>query len=190
IPYLPHLRTDTSGSRFWPAVVDRVLRRPVVSCAVAAAVLVALAVPALRLHVAKPSDEALAPQNVRALRAFSDIRRDFPGASEPARVVATVRAGDESALRRRMARLRRLSFASGLAHPPAELTTSSDGTGAALALPLTGAGDNGASRRAIATLRDQLVPQTIGRIPRATPAGTGEAAEGVDFTPQVKRGEP
>ena len=190
IPYLPHLRTDTSGSRFWPAVVDRVLRRPVVSCVVATAVLVALAVPALRLHVAKPSDEALAPQNVPALRAFADIRRDFPGASEPARVVATVPAGDESALRLQMARLRRRAFGSGLAHPPAELTTSSDGTGAALALPLSGAGDNGASRRAIAILRDQLVPQTIGRIRRATTAVTGETAEDVDFTHQMKHGMP
>jgi RND superfamily putative drug exporter len=190
IPYLPHLRTDTSTSRFWPAVVDRVLSRPVVSCAVATAVLVALAFPALSLHVAKPSDEALAPQNVPALRAFADIRHDFPGASEPARVVATVPAGDESVLRREMARLRRLAFASGLAHPPAELTTSSDGTGVALSLPLSGAGDNRASRQAIAILRDQLVPQTIGRIPRATTAVTGETAEDVDFTHQMKHGMP
>ena len=190
IPHLPHLRTDTSGSRFWPAVVDRVLRRPVVSCVVATAVLVALAFPALSLHVAKPSDEALAPQNVPALRAFADIRRDFPGASEPARVVATVPAGDESVLRREMGRLRRLAFTSGLAHPPAELTTSSDGTGVALSLPLSGAGDNRASRQAIAILRGQLVPQTIGRIPRATTAVTGETAEDVDFTHQMKHGMP
>ncbi len=190
IPYLPHLRTDTSASRFWPAVVDRVLRRPVLSCALAAGALVALAVPALSLHVAKPSDEALAPQSVPALRAFADIRRDFPGASEPARVVATVPAGDEPALQREMGRLRRLALARGIAHSPAELTTSSDGTGAALSLPLTGAGDNGASRRAIAILRDQLVPQTIGRIPRATTAVTGETAEDVDFTHQMRHGMP
>src|SRR5205085_424851 len=36
IPFLPHLRTETAGSRFWPAVVDRVLRRPVLSCLVSA----------------------------------------------------------------------------------------------------------------------------------------------------------
>ena len=35
IPWLPHLQTETSDSRFWPAVIDRVLRRPALSCALA-----------------------------------------------------------------------------------------------------------------------------------------------------------
>jgi putative drug exporter of the RND superfamily len=53
IPFLPHLRTDNSKSRFWPAVIGRVLRRPVVSLLAAAGVLVALAIPAL--HLQSPS---------------------------------------------------------------------------------------------------------------------------------------
>src|SRR5262249_20647451 len=54
IPFLPHLHTDTSKSRFWPAVVDRVLRRPLLSVLVGTALLVALALPALRLHITEP----------------------------------------------------------------------------------------------------------------------------------------
>ena len=30
IPFLPHLHADSSDARFWPALIDRVLRRPVV----------------------------------------------------------------------------------------------------------------------------------------------------------------
>ena len=45
IPFLPHLETDSRSSRFWPAVVDRVLRRPLLSCLVSAGLLVALALP-------------------------------------------------------------------------------------------------------------------------------------------------
>src|SRR5439155_1656677 len=67
IPFLPHLRTETADSRFWPAVVDRVLRRPILSCALAAGLLVALVVPAFSLHVSKPSDESLSSQNEPAL---------------------------------------------------------------------------------------------------------------------------
>jgi RND superfamily putative drug exporter len=44
IPFLPHLGSGAEA-RFWPALVDRVLRRPVVSFAVAVALLAALAVP-------------------------------------------------------------------------------------------------------------------------------------------------
>ena len=47
IPFLPHLETDSRSSRFWPAVVDRVLRRPLLSCLVAGGLLVALALPEL-----------------------------------------------------------------------------------------------------------------------------------------------
>src|SRR6478672_21626 len=91
--FLPHLRTDRTHSRFWPAVVNGVLRRPALWCALSAGLLVALCVPALWLHVSSPADTALAPQGIPALRAFADVRRDFPGASEPAAVVATVPAG-------------------------------------------------------------------------------------------------
>src|SRR5262249_21455910 len=45
IPFLPHLHTDTSKSRFWPAVVDRVLRRPPLFLLVGTALLVALPLP-------------------------------------------------------------------------------------------------------------------------------------------------
>jgi RND superfamily putative drug exporter len=71
IPWLPHLRTETSETRFWPAVVDRVLRRPALSCVLAAGVLVALALPARSMSVAKPADEALASQDSPALRTRS-----------------------------------------------------------------------------------------------------------------------
>src|SRR5262249_54273760 len=145
IPFLPHLETDTSRSRFWPAAISRVLRRPVLSCVVAGGLLIALAVPALRLHVAKPSDEALASQNIPALRALADVRRAFPAAGEPARVVATVPAPQAGVLRVQGRRLIALSIAHGITHRPIEVTSTPDGTAAALELALAGAGDNSAS---------------------------------------------
>src|SRR5919109_1264494 len=160
IPYLPHLRTE-GGSRFWPAIVDRVLRRPVVSCALAAGLLVALAVPAFWLHVSKPSDESLSSQHEPALATLARVRHDFPGTSAPAIVVVAGRA------------------ASRRAPPPFTLNGRADGRAASIELPLTGAGDNPASRRAIEILRDELVPQTLGRVPGAETAVTGVTAEDV-----------
>src|SRR5256886_13698940 len=86
IPFLPHLHTDRTDSRFWSAVVDRVLRRPVLSCVLSAGLLVALAIPALGLKVAKPGDSTLSPQKIPALPAPADIRRSFPGAPETGRI--------------------------------------------------------------------------------------------------------
>jgi len=190
IPFLPHLRTESADSRFWPAVVDRVLRRPVLSCGLSAALLVALAIPALGMHVSKPSDEALASRSEPALATLAKIRSDFPSAAAPA-VVVVVGSGEatqRAAAARASRRLQALAAASGIAHGPFTVSGSSDGRAASIELPLTGAGDNNASRRAITTLRDELIPHTLGRIPGLETAVTGQVAEDVDFTSQMKHG--
>jgi uncharacterized membrane protein YdfJ with MMPL/SSD domain len=190
IPYLPHLQTERSHSRFWNGVVDRVLRRPGLSVALSAGLLVALAVPALWLRLASPDDTALAPQSLPALHTFSDVRHDFAFASEPADVVATVPPGHSGELIAAMERLQTLAFTHGISKPPAQRTASADGTAAALFLPLSGTGDNASSRHAISVIRDELIPQTVGLIPGAEVAVTGNVAEDVDFTRQLDRGLP
>src|SRR5581483_9412248 len=61
---------------------------------------------------------------------------------------------------------------------------------ASVELPLVGAGNNTASRHAITLLRRELVPATLGRLPGVETAVTGDAAEDVDFTHQMKAGLP
>ena len=58
VPLLGRLRRDDGEGRIWGAIVDRVLRRPVVSVVVAGGLLVALAVPALAAAdgAARPGD--------------------------------------------------------------------------------------------------------------------------------------
>src|SRR5439155_5257280 len=94
IPFLPHLRDPGEPSRFWPSIVDRVLRRPVLSCALAIAFLLALAAPALSLHVSAPGDEALSAKSEPVLRTLATVRKEFPS-TEPAAVV--VAAGPTAA---------------------------------------------------------------------------------------------
>jgi RND superfamily putative drug exporter len=89
-----------------------------------------------------------------------------------------------------VAQLEVMATAASIAHPPFSLSTSPDGRALALALPLTGLGDNAASRRALVLLRGRLVAQTLGRIPGVTVAVTGPTAEDVDFTRQMTRGVP
>jgi uncharacterized membrane protein YdfJ with MMPL/SSD domain len=95
-----------------------------------------------------------------------------------ARVVAAVR------------RLEALAAARGVAHPRFAASASDDGRAAAIALPLTGNGANVRSRRAVETLRRDLVPATLGMIPGVESAVAGATAEDVDFTNHVKRDMP
>jgi len=190
IPFLPHLHTESSASRCWPAVIDRVLRRPALSCALSAALLVALALPALGLHVSKPSDNALSSQSEPEVATFARIRAEFPGTSEPAIVVVAGPASRRAAADLALRRLESLAVTRGVAHRPFTVSTNADQTAASLELPLIGAGDNAASKRALGILRRELVPATLGKVPGIDVAVTGATAEDVDFTRQMKHGVP
>jgi RND superfamily putative drug exporter len=188
IPFLPHLRTDASKSRFWPAVVGRVLRHPVMWLLASAGLLVALAVPAIRLHIAEPDSDTLKPRSDSAL--VTRMQSDFPSTSTPAAVVVKTTRAQEPQVRRELEKLEGLAAARGIAHPPFAVNRSPDGSTFALALPLTGLGNNQPSREAIRVLRDELIPPTLGRVHGVETAVTGTVAEDVDFTHQVKHGIP
>jgi RND superfamily putative drug exporter len=187
IPFLPHLGSG-EDSRFWPAVVERVLRRPVRSLVAAVALLVALAIPALGLHVSQPSSDNLRPVVSPSLQAR--VTADFPRAAPPAIVVFAWTAGERAAATRAAGWLERLAAARGIAHPPFSAGGSPDGRAATLELPLSGSGDDAASQHALAVLRGQLIPETLGRVPGIQTAVTGETARNVDFTRQMKHGLP
>jgi RND superfamily putative drug exporter len=190
IPFLPHLETDSSASRFWPNVVNRVLRRPLLACLAATSLLVLLALPALGLHVTKPSDESLSSRGEPALRTLGEVRDRFPSAAEPAIVVVVGPRSSAAAARQEVRRLERLAVAREIAHRPFTVSSGDDGRSASIELPLVGGGDNDASRKAVETIRHNLLPETLGRVPGVETAVTGPTAEDVDFTHQMKHGVP
>jgi RND superfamily putative drug exporter len=187
VGFLPRMRTD-GDSRFWAALVDRVLGRPALAAAGSAAVLLALAVPAFGMHVAKPSSFALSAAGQSPL--VSQITREFPNTSSPAIVVAAWPGQQGAEVEQAANRLEALASSTGVAHPPFGVAQAADGHALALALPLTGLGDNAASRAAVRTLRQQIVPATLGRISGVSADVTGDTAEDMDFTHQMTAGIP
>ena len=187
IPFLPHLGSG-ADSRFWPAVVDRVLQRPLLSLIASVTVLLALAVPALGLHVAEPSSNATSTRV--SASAQTQIERDFPGTSSPAIVVYSFPPGERTPATHAASKLGTLAAARGIAHPPFSAGGSRDGRAGTLELPLSGLGDDDASKHALGVLRSELIPQTLGRVPGVQVAVTGDAARDVDFTHQMTHGLP
>ena len=190
---LPRAHTD-SGSRFWSVLVDRVTRRPLVAAALATAVLLALAYPALSLRISKPSDLALTAQSEPALQALADVRRAFPSAGETAIVAVEAPAAAQAQLRQQLHRLSRLAVDEGVANTPVDpIRTASAGSGsaAALFLPLTGNGANRSSRHAVDALRAPADPRRRwARIRGVETAVTGPTAEDIDFTRQIRHALP
>ncbi len=59
---------------------------------------------------------------------------------------------------------------------------------AQIQVPLTGSGTDAASRHALATLHDRLVPSTLGRIPGGEALVGGTLAASLDFASQLRHG--
>ena len=75
VPFLRSPDQRVGESRFWGAIVERVMRRPLVSGILAAGVLIALAVPALRLQTTQNSTDSLPT----VARRRQDLRPDPEG---------------------------------------------------------------------------------------------------------------
>ena len=131
-----------------------------------------------RSRATSPSPRRMRRRSARSPPSVGRSRSPASRRSSPLRV--PVSSSDAAAAQLR--RLRSLALRSGLAHLPAAIRATADRTAAALELPLAGNGANRASRHAIDTLRRTLVPKTVGHVPGAKVAVTGQTAEDLDFT--------
>jgi uncharacterized membrane protein YdfJ with MMPL/SSD domain len=183
---IPGLARSRAGheSRLWGAVLERVLRRPLLAALFAGGALVALATPALDLHTARPGVGDL-PQNLSAVETLNRIQRAFPGVPDPAEVAIEAADVTNPDVQAAIERLQQRALASGAAREPIEVDVNPAKTVAVVSVPLAGRGAGDAqSERALATLR-QLVQATI-EPTRTEAAVGGEIAASRDFNETLK----
>ncbi len=178
IPFVHRLRRHKGESRMWSAVLDRVLRRPVVATVAAAAVLVALAVPALGMHTTQTGVEGI---SIAAIEPAERVIDAFPGTPEPAVVAIKAADVDAAPVRAAIADLKRKALATGQMNAPIDVTTNPDGTVTKVEIPLEGNGNDDASNAALATLRGTVLPETLGQVDGVEYAVTGQTAASQDY---------
>ena len=179
VPFLYRLQRP-GGGRVWGAIVDRVLRHPLAATALSAGILVALALPALGLKAVVPGPEAL-PQDLEAVQTFNRLQQAFPGEADPAVAVVTAPSVRDSHVAASIEQLERRALASGAVHEPVTVDVNDAGTVARIELPLDGSGSDEASYAAVSTLRDDVVPSTVGSLPGVEAGITGSTAISKDF---------
>jgi len=184
VPFVSRLRRDDGQGRIWGAIVAGVLRRPVVSVVLAGGALLALAVPALELRTVQAGVESF-PQSLPSVQTYNRIQEAFPGNEIPAGVV--VKAPDISApaVQEAIGQLEWRALSSGQMHEPITVDVNEAGTVATVAIPVDGTGTDAASEAALATLRDDIVPVTVGVLPGAEVGVTGMTAQSKDFTDKL-----
>ncbi|MCI0687729.1 MAG: MMPL family transporter [Sporichthyaceae bacterium] len=181
--------TGTAQGRVWRAVLGAVLRRPGRAAALSAGALALVALPALQMHTASPGISDV-PNDLPLIATFKQIEQAFPGGTDPAVVV--VKAADVTTAETSTAieQFRQAAIATGQLHEPITVEVNPDRTVAVIDVGLAGSGTDAVSEDALHTLRDEVVPATLGQLPGAEVGVTGLTAWSADFNDLLSRSVP
>ena len=183
IPFLGRSRREREG-RVWGWIVDRVLRRPVLSAVLAGGLLVALALPALQLRMVQPGPDTF-PQELPAVQTYDRMQEAFPGAALPATVVVEAADVNTPEMQAAIQRLQERALESGRMHEPISVAVNEPGTVAAISIAIEGKGTDKASNESLRVLRDEIVPNTVGALPDAEAGVTGLTAQWTDTSEEM-----
>jgi RND superfamily putative drug exporter len=184
VPLVGRIRRDNGEGRVWGAVIERVLRRPLLSVVVSGALLLALAAPALQLRISTPGPDTF-PRSLAAVQTYDRMQEAFPGTALPANVVVRAQNIDTPAVQNAIADLKRAALASGHVQKPITVDTNRDRTIANITLPIDGTGTDAASNASLAALRNAIVPSTVGNVAGVEAGVTGLTAEWKDQQDQM-----
>ncbi len=181
VPIIGRMRHRNHGeSRVWGWILDRVLRRPVVSLVVAGGILVALSIPALGMHTANPGTSGL-PRDLEVMKVYDRIQAAFPGGPIPALVAVQADDVTKPEVQAGIDAMSERALASGQMSEPVTTSTSPDKTVEVVSIPMHGNGTDDTSNAALATLRDDVIPATIGKVGGVEADVTGMTAGSKDF---------
>jgi len=158
-------------------LVRGVTRHPLAWGGIATIALVALAVPALGMRTGEPAIDG--PKGLPIVQTMDRIEQAFPQAPSPAEVVVTGQDLTSPAVSRALAALR------GRASGTVTVTSVGDGQGLLISVPLAGSGQGAVSDNALVALRDQVLPQTLGKVSGISYAVAGDTASQYDFDTQM-----
>jgi len=185
IPFLGRRRTAARPSRVWAALARRVVAKPVLFGGAAALALAALAVPALSMRLADPGYHDL-PTNIPVVQNLLATQRAFPGGPTPAEVVVTGDNLTGPAVRHAITALQGRAATNTLLREPVTTALLDHNQVMVVSVPLAGGGTDATSNQALAQLRDQALPATLGRVSGVTYAVTGMTAGNHDFDAQLR----
>jgi RND superfamily putative drug exporter len=166
------------GSRFWDRIVHWVLRRPVLSLALAAALLVAAALPVVSLETGTSGISTM-PDRFTSKRGFVLLNEEFSGQTTDPVVIAVAGNAESPDVQRAIDRIEAVLAQNDL-FGPHQAETSEDGRLTALTVPIAGDSVSEEAIEAVRDLRSEVIPRAFGGVP-AEAFVTGETAEELDY---------
>jgi RND superfamily putative drug exporter len=189
IPFLHRLRRDSGENRFWKKILTPAMRRPGVAAAVAGGALVLMALPVLHLHTAQSGLDAL-PNSAPTVATIKKVQNEFSNGTAAQSLVAVKADADASATQHAIAALKAKAVAAGITSGSIDTEVNAAHTVTRVDIPLVGKGTDDASMAALRTLRNDVLPATVGKLPEAEYGVTGPTATSADENALLKAKAP
>ena len=176
-----HKTTGTGDPRFWGAILRPVMRHPAIAVTLSAGLLVALMIPAFHLSTKFPSFNDL-PRSIPIIDALDRVEKAFPGSPVP--LVMAVKADDVNTVQIQQAVLdmRDRALATGKIALPIDVDVNPANTVVRVTMPIKSTDSRSPTAyAALAQMRNDIIPETIGAVPGVDVAVTGETAGNRDF---------
>jgi uncharacterized membrane protein YdfJ with MMPL/SSD domain len=190
VPFVGRLQRRDGEGRIWSAILTPVLRRPWIFGGLAAAVLVALALPALQMKLAQPGPETY-PQSLPAVKTYNKLQKAFPGGEVPAQVV--IKADDVTTpqMQETIGQLKWRALVYAGMREPIITDINKQRTVEVVSIPVPDKATDDRAQAALKSLREEVIPTTLGLLGDNVEYGvTGFTAESKDFNDLMKSSAP
>jgi uncharacterized membrane protein YdfJ with MMPL/SSD domain len=185
---IPFLQRRRQGRNVWKTILTPALRHPLIAALASGAVLLVMAFPVLNLHTAESGLDSL-PKSIATVPTILKLQDSFPGGVDPATIA--IKADTTSRVTQQaIAQLQSRALASGEMTGPINIDVNPSKTVARVSIPLKGKGTDATSNHALSTLRNEILPATIGKVSGATYAVTGGTAISYDENQMLKSKAP
>jgi uncharacterized membrane protein YdfJ with MMPL/SSD domain len=190
VPLIGRLQRKDGEGRIWSAILGPVLRHPVISVVLAGGALVALGLVALQMRTVNPGPDAY-PDSLKVMQTYNKMQAAFPGGEIPLEVIVRSDNVRAPAVTEAIGQLSWRSIDSGIMHEPILVDYNEQGTVANVTVPIDGKGTDSESIAALKTMREEIMPSTLGLVGSIDDYGVaGFTAESEDFNSQMKSSAP
>ncbi|MEV0469436.1 MMPL family transporter [Streptomyces prunicolor] len=186
IPFLRRRSRRGNGqSRFWTAVLRRVLAKPLVSVLVATGALLAIAAPAVGMKTENLTLDQEFGNSLPIVGTYDRVNDAFPGGSEPAEVIVKAKDINAPEMKQALADFKAQAVSSGASRGPVDIKLHDAQNVAFVYVPLVGGSDQDKAAKSLEKLRDEVRPATLGKVEGVQAPITGQVAGSKDFNDQL-----
>ncbi|MFG2777038.1 MMPL family transporter [Streptomyces prunicolor] len=186
IPFLRRRgRRGDGQSRFWTAVLRRVLAKPLVSVLVATGALLAIAAPAVGMKTENLTLDQEFGNSLPIVGTYNRVNDAFPGGSDPAEVIVKAKDINAPEVKQALADFKARAVSSGASRGPVDIKLHDSQNIAFVYVPLVGGSDQDKASKSLEKLRDEVRPATLGKVDGVQAPITGQVAGSKDFNDQL-----